>query len=121
VRGHANTRWLGATIVTVDPLRLLRRCYTTHTRAHCTACCTHCRFDYCTVCDCLDPDATCQGVCAKPAYQGDGFCDDNNNNCGCDWDKGDCCGSSGKLKQYSYCTVCDCLDPLEGVTALPAL
>ena len=21
-------------------------------------------------------------------YQGDGFCDDNNNNCGCDWDGG---------------------------------
>merc|ERR1712216_997663 len=40
-----------------------------------------------------------------------GFCDDSNNNCGCDWDEGDCCGSSGKNKQFNYCSDCLCLDP----------
>ncbi len=72
-------------------------------------------------CGCQDPNATCTGQCSKTIYVGDGFCDDGNNNCGCGWDGGDCCGSSGKLKQYNYCTDCDCLDPAEGVTALPVL
>ena len=42
------------------------------------------------------------------AYQGDRQCDDKNNNCGCDWDGGDCCGSSAGV---SYCSQCKCLDP----------
>lgn len=38
---------------------------------------------------------------------GDGFCDDKNNNAGCDWDGGDCCGPEN---DFTYCTECKCLD-----------
>ena len=41
-------------------------------------------------------------------YKGDGYCDDPNNNCGCDWDGGDCCGPNVRT---TYCDVCACLDP----------
>merc|ERR1712146_193619 len=69
--------------------------------------------DYCTDCRCLDPDSLYQGVtcsqkCASSASQGDGFCDDNNNVCGCDWDGGDCCGID---KNVDSCKYCLCLDP----------
>ena len=73
------------------------------------------QYNFCTDCDCLDPEAntnsTCGGACGSPNFVGDGFCDDNNNNCGCDWDNGDCCGKSGKAKQFDYCTDCECIDP----------
>ena len=36
--------------------------------------------------------------------------DDNNNNCGCEWDGGDCCGTENKY-EAPYCTECECLDP----------
>ena len=39
-------------------------------------------------------------ACGKPAYKGDGFCDDENNNAACAYDEGDCCGDSVKK---SYC------------------
>lgn len=29
--------------------------------------------------------------CQTDGWKGDGFCDDENNVCGCDWDGGDCC------------------------------
>jgi len=67
--------------------------------------------DYCTECSCNDPDFTdyCQYECENVYYEGDGFCDDQNNHCGCDWDGGDCCGAQ---TQYAYCTTCECLDPV---------
>ena len=37
---------------------------------------------------------------------GDGYCDDENNNAGCGFDGGDCCGSDVKT---AYCSVCQCL------------
>jgi hypothetical protein len=37
----------------------------------------------------------------------DGFCDDINNNAGCQYDGGDCCGPNANTQ---YCTVCGCLD-----------
>ena len=40
--------------------------------------------------------------------KGDGECDDTNNNCGCDWDGGDCCGNN---VNSTYCSQCACLDP----------
>ena len=48
----------------------------------------------------------------------DGNCEDDNNHCGCQWDGGDCCGSSGKATQYSpaYCKICKCLDPSHKLT-----
>ena len=74
---------------------------------------------YCTACECLDAkdksfnsDSKCPGKkqCGMQGFVGDGRCDDKNNNCGCGWDKGDCCGYSGDKLQWSYCTVCECLD-----------
>ena len=44
--------------------------------------------------------------CVTPLRKGDGFCNDANNHCGCNWDGGDCCGA----KSFKYCTQCKCLD-----------
>merc|ERR1712210_436229 len=93
------------------------------------------QFSYCSKCRCADPSkaqkcpkkckcsdpkalAKCPGHCGKPNYKGDGYCDVDNNNCGCAFDGGDCCGTSkrGKL-QYAYCAGkanCKCLDPAKG-------
>jgi len=46
--------------------------------------------------------------CAKPNWKGDNWCDDENNNEGCEWDGGDCCGANVRTK---YCKKCECLDP----------
>ena len=50
----------------------------------------------------------CPGTCGYPDYKGDYYCDDENNNCACEWDGGDCCGS---YVITDYCDDCDCLDP----------
>merc|ERR1712054_565805 len=74
---------------------------------------------YCKACKCLDcnfkikGDACIKvptGSCGAPKFKGDGFCDDNNNNAACSWDKGDCCGNSGKQSQFKYCKSCKCRD-----------
>merc|ERR1719506_786235 len=41
-----------------------------------------------------------------PQYKGDGICDDENNNCGCKFDGGDCCNKSvkGGSVKTTYCT-----------------
>merc|ERR1711862_685233 len=57
---------------------------------------------YCTVCKCLDPSPKKPKLkCAQPAYKGDGICDDGNNNAGCEFDGGDCCGQNVNTK---YCS-----------------
>merc|ERR1711937_342611 len=66
---------------------------------------------YCKVCKCLDPKAGCKGTCGAKAYAGDGNCDDNNNNCGCDYDGGDCCPQGKKPVSKKYCTICKCINP----------
>ena len=48
--------------------------------------------------------------CGSPNWKGDNYCDDDNNNAGCEWDGGDCCGDDVKTQ---YCSVCECLDPNE--------
>merc|ERR1712232_768738 len=46
------------------------------------------------------------------AFQGDDYCDDGNNNDGCDWDGGDCCGPTyPNINRFDYCTDCMCADP----------
>ena len=50
-------------------------------------------------------------VCEFIHYKGDGFCDDGNNNERCEYDGGDCCGSN---IDTSYCSLCQCLDPICG-------
>jgi hypothetical protein len=59
-----------------------------------------------------------EGDCGLPNYVKDGYCDPLNNNAGCSWDSGDCCGRDVDKK---YCTAsagggpdsegCSCLDP----------
>lgn len=73
------------------------------------------QFRYCERCHCRDPAvhstaAKCGGKCGSNPHKGDQFCDDDNNNCGCDWDGGDCCGKTGNAKQYNYCFKCKCSD-----------
>ena len=51
---------------------------------------------------------SCPGNCGSPNYKGDNYCDDENNNCGCEWDGGDCCGNDVSTQ---YCSLCECLDP----------
>ena len=62
------------------------------------------------------PQYNCKKVCAKDDLKKDGYCDDDNNHCGCQWDGGDCCGKSDKTAQLSYCKVCKCLDPSHKLT-----
>jgi len=50
----------------------------------------------------------CPDTCGSPSYKDDQYCDDENNNCGCEWDGGDCCGINVNTK---YCSACECLDP----------
>merc|ERR1712032_1231384 len=68
------------------------------------------QFSYCPKCRCADPSKAqkCpkKGKCGVPAYVGNGRCDDENNNCGCNWDNGDCCGKSKDKYQFSYCKKC---------------
>merc|ERR1712032_1649226 len=71
--------------------------------------------NYCKECKCIDPknQGGKQPVCALPKYKGDGNCDDANNNKGCGYDGGDCCGKTvkgGQVKK-NYCKECKCVDP----------
>ena len=45
--------------------------------------------------------------CEYPQWEGDGWCDDGNNNPDCTFDGGDCCGDDVKT---TYCTACECLE-----------
>jgi len=68
--------------------------------------------DFCKACKCIDPKnkgkKPSKPTCGSPNYKGDGVCDDNNNNKGCGYDGGDCCGAQVNKK---YCKVCKCIDP----------
>merc|ERR1712167_536735 len=74
---------------------------------------------YCKQCKCLDPKyknqntPKCDGSCKFTNYKGDGNCDDENNNCGCQYDGGDCCVKTNVKKKVDtqYCKECKCLDP----------
>jgi len=54
--------------------------------------------------------------CAVPSWQGDGYCDDANNNPECNYDGGDCCGTD---VNDTFCEVCQCLDPNFATTSPP--
>ena len=67
---------------------------------------------------CMDPNSSdfkknvCLGECSHPNWAGDGVCDGGNNNCACEYDKGDCCGDSKNPNQFKFCKVnCKCVDP----------
>ena len=68
--------------------------------------------NYCTACQCLDPDYThhpteATVVCMNPQFIGDGYCDDHLNIHDCTFDGGDCCGPAVLT---DYCSDCQCLD-----------
>ena len=44
---------------------------------------------------------------ANTHWIGDGFCDDETNNVGCNFDGGDCCGI---IVNTQYCMQCICYD-----------
>ena len=49
--------------------------------------------------------------------KGNFFCQDENNNCGCDWDGGDCCHTYTFTEEYNgnpTCSACECIDPFAG-------
>merc|ERR1712139_45408 len=74
--------------------------------------------DYCKQCKCLDPNPKVPkgATCGQEEYKGDGNCDDDNNNAGCEFDGGNCCKASvkgGKLNT-KFCTECECKDPKYG-------
>jgi hypothetical protein len=52
-----------------------------------------------------------KGGCSIWWTIGDAYCDDINNNMGCSYDGGDCCGPNINTQ---YCTDCSCLDPNAG-------
>ena len=53
------------------------------------------------------PNPTPTG-CGSPEFATDEDCEDENNNAGCNWDGGACCGDNVST---DYCTECKCLDP----------
>lgn len=80
-------------------------------------------FDVSDRCKCKDPAAYdyikthCTKTCPKKRHIGDGYCDDENNNCACGYDGGDCCDgdNKGKITKFkpnkAFCTECSCVDP----------
>ena len=73
-------------------------------------CCGPGNYDFCRECKCLDPKKVhlprqVDTSCKHWAVKGNGYCDDEANILGCDWDGGDCCGDhvvKGK------CDICAC-------------
>ena len=71
-------------------------------------------------CECLDPSVarkkeklaqreemeTFQNDCAVICWKGDGFCDDENNNEGCEYDGGDCCNNDATIDGLPWNTFC---------------
>merc|ERR1712046_413140 len=55
-------------------------------------------------CKCKDPNPKAPHTCGSLVYKGDGNCDDDNNNKGCDFDGGDCCVKTvGGPVKTDYC------------------
>ena len=60
-------------------------------------------------CECIDPANQGEALpdtCWDSDYQGDSYCDDANNNEGCEYDGGDCCAQTvdGGTVKTNYCT-----------------
>ena len=55
---------------------------------------------------CLEAEVTTTPSCNQ-GWIGDAYCDDINNNVGCNFDGGDCCGANVNTE---YCTECLCLE-----------
>ena len=55
---------------------------------------------------CLEAEGTTTPFCTQ-GWIGDSYCDDINNNVGCNFDGGDCCGANVNTQ---YCSDCLCLE-----------
>ena len=55
--------------------------------------------------------------CGSPEWADDQYCDDENNNAGCNWDGGACCNNLDP-EWDKYCTDCKCLGPASTTTTL---
>ena len=64
-----------------------------------------------TVSTTLSTSTPTTGGCGAPNWATDAACDDENNNAGCNWDNGACCGDN---VDTLYCTKCECIDPNAG-------
>merc|ERR1711907_268255 len=69
------------------------------------------------------PVVSPQPICGVIEYKGDGYCDDENNDAGCDFDGGDCCTATAGVVNTAYCSEGACLDPSadNSAGALPIL
>ena len=73
--------------------------------------------NFCNVCACLESPPTPppttpsppKGGCGSPQWVNDNFCDDENNNPGCNFDGGDCCNNQSP-GWNNFCNVCACLE-----------
>ena len=58
------------------------------------------------------------GSCGNPSWVNDQYCDDGNNNAGCNWDGGDCCGN--EVPGWDdYCDECACKEPDSESCSIP--
>merc|ERR1712156_301924 len=57
--------------------------------------------------------------CELSMYVGDGYCDDGNNNAGCNYDGGDCCEPYSNIFWDTFCTKCQCLAEGSSTTEQP--
>jgi len=65
---------------------------------------------FCSKCECLEDvggGGSGEEGCAEPSWKGDGYCDDDNNIEGCEFDGGDCCGTN---VDETFCNKCECLE-----------
>merc|ERR1712223_706377 len=67
---------------------------------------------FCTECKCKeDSKPPPEESCELPIFEGDGYCDDGNNNKGCNYDGGDCCTSTPPPISWDvFCTACECVE-----------
>ena len=57
---------------------------------------------------------TTSGGCQHPDWANDLYCDDGNNNAGCNYDGGACCPGSNPWDGWDkYCSVCECLEGMK--------
>ena len=71
--------------------------------------------EFCNICECLgsktEPNSCEVAETCSPYDNGDGYCDDNENNIGCCFDSGDCCGDD---IDFTYCSNCFCISDASG-------
>ena len=70
-------------------------------------CCGSCiNTKYCMDCECNGKHSNDEQV--NNPFVADAVCQDENNNAGCNFDGGDCCGSSINCVDTSFCSECLC-------------